>query len=341
MRVWNDYQYECIQNACVRYNSLLHKTFGWRMCLDDVQDSDTEIKLVFEKIPVEGGFPSKKYKLTYDVEYQDWDILDQFQWSGESLSKEVKYLLERFADCIQEAFVGYVEEIPEVKTFNEVMAPYGYKLESSPFEEALDFDYYNGAYVDYLLAAIYNLYLPNGDKALNIVINQNTLIWNVTGVYNEIGVKTLTKLTESEYLLRGAVEAWVSLGFTDSIGNVKECEPVVDYMTDSVALDRLVVAIARFNTDIKGGSKIHFRATPSKDKVTKEQYPYYAYSIHGLREGYATGYFGKYGEFVFVENGISERQEELIMNKFKEVYEHVDELYGFTQKFKEKLSKGV
>jgi len=95
------------------------------MCLDDVQDSDTEIKLVFEKTPVEGGFPSKKYKLTYDVEYQDWDILDQFQWSGESLSKEVKYLLERFADCIQEAFVGYVEEILEVKTFNEVMAPYG------------------------------------------------------------------------------------------------------------------------------------------------------------------------------------------------------------------------
>ena len=160
-------------------------------------------------------------------------------------------------------------------------------------------------------------------------------------MYNEIGVKTLTKLTESEYLIRGAVEAWVSLGFTDSIGYVKDCEPVVDYMTDSVALDRLVVAIARFNTDIKGGSKIHFRATPSKDKVTKEQYPYYAYSIHGLREGYATGYFGKYGEFVFVENGISERQEELIMNKFKEVYEYVDELYGFTQKFKEKLSKGV
>lgn len=85
------------------------------MRLDDVQDSDTEIKLVFEKIPVEGGFPSKKYKLTYDVDYQDWSILDQFQWSGESLSKEVEYLLERFSDCIQEAFIGYSEEIPEVK----------------------------------------------------------------------------------------------------------------------------------------------------------------------------------------------------------------------------------
>ena len=331
--MWNDYQYDCIQGACERFNNLMHDVFGWRMRLDNVQDSDTGIKLVFEKIPVDGGFPSKTYKLSYDVDYPDWDILDQFRGSKKLLSDEVKYLLERFADCIHETFVGYLEEIPEVKKFNAVMAPYGYKLESSPFEDALDFDYYNGEYVDYLLAVVYNLYLPNGDKALNIVINQNTFIWNIQGVYNEIGVKTLTKLTESEYLLRGAVEAWVSLGFTDSIGNVKDCEPVINYMTDFVALDRLVVAIARFNAEVKSsGSEIHFRATPSKDKVTKEQYPYYAYSIKGLREGFATGYFGKYGEFVFVENGMTERQEKLILNKFREIYDYVDELYGFTQK---------
>lgn len=342
MRIWTDYQYDRLQDACVRYNSLLHKTFGWRMRLDDVQDSDTGIRLVFERIPIEGGFPSKTYKLTYDVDDQDWDILDQFRWSGKSLSKEIEYLLERFSDCTQEAFVGYVEEMPEVKTFNEVMAPYGFRLESSPFEEALDFDYYNGAYVDYLLAAIYNLYLPNGDKALNIVINQNTLIWNVQGMYNKIGVKTLTKLTESEYLIRGAVEAWVSLGFTDSIGNVKDCNPVTHYMTDAVALDRVVVTVARFNLENQlVGSDIHFRATPSKNKKTKEQYPYYAYSINGLRDGYATIYIGKYGEFMFEENGMSERQENMVVSRFYEFYKYVDEIYGFSQKFKEKLSKGV
>lgn len=339
MRSWTDYQFMEIQNACVRYNHLLFEPFRWRVRLDNVQDDDVAIKLVFEKI-VPSGRVDKKYKFGFDVECQDSHVLDYFRRNKIKLDDEDKFLFERFMDCTQEAFVGTLEVLPEVCQFNKVMAICGYKLEPSPFQEALDFDDYSGAYVDYSKAAVYNLYLPNGDKALNIVINQSTFEWNINGVYNEVAIKTLTNLTESEYLLRGAVEVWTFLGFTRKKSNMKECKSVVNYMTDAVALDRLVVAIARFNTEVKGSSfEIKFRATPSKDKITKGQYPYYAYSIDGFRKGCATGYFGKYGEFVFEESYLSEKQEDRLLFRFKEVYEYVDGLYGFTQKFKLKREK--
>lgn len=244
--------------------------------------------------------------------------------------KDFKELIKRFENCCEVSFIGRNEQLPQVSAFNTRCVKAGFKLTASPCTELIPYELV--ACQDYTKQVVYNLYLPNGDVALDLIINGDTYVWNLDYTLGEFNKRSLSKGKESLKLLAGAAVIWKWLGFTDDYANIDGVNPVVAYAPTDVATDRMAVAISRFNRFIAGeGYNIRLSSTMSKDVVEKGEIVAYAYSLLIKGRSYGTVYIDKYGELDFSEISIDRKYLDKVEDVFSFAFDAVNDRYQFVR----------
>lgn len=244
--------------------------------------------------------------------------------------KDFKELIKRFESCCTVSFEGVNEQLPQVSAFNNMCVRSGFKLAASPCIELIPYELVDCQ--DYMKQVVYNLYLPNGDIALDLIINGDTYEWNLDYTLDEYNKRSLTKGKESLKLLAGAAVIWKWLGFTDDYVNIDGITPVVAYAPTDVATDRMAVVISRFNRFISGeGYNIRLSSTMSKDVVEKGEIVAYAYSLLIKGRSYGTVYIDKYGELDFSEISIDKKYLDKVEDVFSFAFDAVNDRYQFVR----------
>lgn len=335
--LWNEYQYEVLQEACEWFNDL-YKLYGWTFAVSKTQDRGDAIRIDVEP-KQEWGIHSQTgvilyYGLTNEWEYEhDCHVvqigkLDHRYKVNED--KDFKELIKRFESCCTVSFEGRNGFLPQVSVFNTMAAKAGFEFVASPCTELIPYELV--ACQDYTKQVVYNLYLPNGDVALDLIINGDTYEWNLDYTLGEFNKRSLTKGKESLKLLAGAAVIWKWLGFTDNYATIDGITPAVAYAPTDVATDRMAVAISRFNRFISGeGYNIRLSSTMSKDVVEKGEIVAYAYSLLIKGRSYGTVYIDKYGELDFNEISIDRKYLDKVEDVFSFAFDAVNDRYQFVR----------
>jgi hypothetical protein len=335
--LWDEYQYSVLQEACEWFNGL-YNIYDWTFTLSKTQDRADAIRIDAEPKREWGIHSQTKvilyYGLTDEWEYEhDRHVvqigkLDRRYKVNED--KDFKELIKRFESCCTVSFEGVNEQLSQVSAFNTMCVRSGFKLAASPCTELIPFELVDCQ--DYMKQVVYNLYLPNGDIALDLIINGDTYEWNLDYTLSKFNKRSLTKGKESLKLLAGAAVIWKWLGFTNSLATIDGIVPVVAYAPTDVATDRMAVAISRFNRFIAGeGHNIRLSSTMSKDVVEKGETVAYAYSLLIKGRSYGTVYIDKYGELDFSEISIDRKYLDKVEDVFSFAFDAVNDRYQFVR----------
>lgn len=335
--LWDEYQYGVLQEACEWFNDI-YSIYGWTFAVSKTQDCAGCIRINAEPKKDWGIHLQTRVILYYGIT-DEWVYehdchvvqagkLDRRYKLNED--EDFKELIKRFESCCTVSFEGRNAFLPQVSVFNTMAAKAGFEFVASPCTELIPYELVTCQ--DYTKQVVYNLYLPNGDIALDLIINGDTYEWNLDYTLSKFNKRSLTKGKESLKLLAGAAVIWKWLGFTDSCATIDGIVPVVGYAPTDVATDRMAVAISRFNRFIASeGHNIRLSSIMSKDEVKNGEIIAYAYSLLIKGRSYGTVYIDKYGELDFSEISIDRKYLDKVEDVFSFAFDVANNRYQFVR----------